>query len=59
MSVIFYLLAAITVGGALAAVLLVMSGAGFWHLRRTNPADELLSKRIGATSPASPVPVGA
>jgi hypothetical protein len=42
----------------MAGVLLVMSAAGFWHLRRTNLGDELLSKRLGATSPAAPVPVG-
>jgi hypothetical protein len=33
-----------------AGVLLVLTAAGFWHLRRTNPADELLGKRIGGIS---------
>jgi hypothetical protein len=51
------LIAAI-VSFAAAAVMLVLSGLGFWHLRRTNPADELLGKQVGAI-PATAMPVGA
>ena len=34
-----------------AAVLLVLAGFGFWHLRRTDPTAELLP-RLGARTPA-------
>ncbi len=34
-----------------AAVLLVLAGLGFWHLRRTDPTAELLPK-LGARTPA-------
>jgi len=34
-----------------AAVLLVLAGLGFWHLRRTDPKAELLPK-LGARTPA-------
>lgn len=42
----------------LAAVMLVLSGLGFWHLRRTDPAEELLGNRI-APAGATAVPAGA
>jgi hypothetical protein len=40
----------------LAAVMLVLTGFGFWHLRRVNPAEELMPQRrpAGGTTPASP-----
>jgi hypothetical protein len=37
----------------LAAVMLVMTGFGFWHLRRVDPAEELMPQRRTAV-PASP-----
>jgi hypothetical protein len=43
----------------LAAVMLVLSGFGFWHLRRVDPAAELMPQRrpVGGTTPASPAVV--
>jgi hypothetical protein len=40
----------------LAGVMLVLSGFGFWHLRRVDPAEELMPQRrtAGGTAPASP-----
>jgi hypothetical protein len=40
----------------LAGVMLVLSGFGFWHLRRVDPAEELMPQRrpVGGTTPASP-----
>jgi cytochrome oxidase assembly protein ShyY1 len=35
-----------------AGVLLLLSGLGFWHLRRTDPSAELLPK-LGARTPAN------
>jgi hypothetical protein len=37
----------------MAAVMLVMTGFGFWHLRRVDPAEELMPQRRSAV-PASP-----
>jgi hypothetical protein len=37
----------------LAGVMLVLSGFGFWHLRRVDPAEELMPRRSEAT-PATP-----
>jgi len=37
----------------MAAVLLVMTGFGFWHLRRVDPAQELMPERRAAV-PAAP-----
>ena len=37
----------------MAAVMLVMTGFGFWHLRRVDPAEELMPQRRNAV-PASP-----
>jgi hypothetical protein len=37
----------------MAAVMLVMTGFGFWHLRRVDPAEELMPQRQ-TTVPASP-----
>jgi hypothetical protein len=37
----------------MAAVMLVMTGFGFWHLRRVDPAEELMPTRR-TTAPASP-----
>jgi hypothetical protein len=36
-----------------AAVMLVLTGFGFWHLRRVDPAEELMPQR-GATKGATP-----
>jgi hypothetical protein len=40
----------------LAGVMLVLSGFGFWHLHRVDPAEELMPQRrtAGGTTPASP-----
>ncbi|HET9075859.1 MAG TPA: hypothetical protein VFN68_02920 [Acidimicrobiales bacterium] len=35
-----------------AAVMLVLTALGFWHLRRVDPAEELMSQRLGTGSPA-------
>jgi hypothetical protein len=40
----------------LAAVMLAMTGFGFWHLRRVDPAEELMPQRRSAV-PASPAVV--
>lgn len=41
---------------ALAGVMLILSGLGFWHLRRVDPVAELLPQRrtVGGAAPASP-----
>jgi hypothetical protein len=39
----------------LAGVMLVLTGFGFWHLRRVNPAEELMpERRTKNATPASP-----
>jgi hypothetical protein len=40
-----------------AAAMLVLSGLGFWHLRRTDPARELFPAEAQHAPPAEPVPV--
>jgi hypothetical protein len=40
---------------ALAAIMAVLTGLGFWHLRKVSPAEELMSDRLHL--PAQPVAV--
>jgi hypothetical protein len=40
-----------------AAAMLALSGLGFWHLRRTDPARELFPASAAPTTPATPVMV--
>jgi hypothetical protein len=40
---------------ALAAIMAILTGFGFWHLRRVSPAEELMSERLHL--PAQPVAV--
>jgi hypothetical protein len=41
---------------ALAGVMAILSGLGIWHLRRTNPATELLEGHLGITTPKAAAP---